>query len=353
MRHALAAAVTLVAMALLYLLLWPVPIDPVAWQAPDDRGLVDPFAPNERLRAARGIDLGHHEGPEDATLGVDGRIYATTKDGRVIRMDGENVEALAETGGRPLGIITDRDGTLVVANAILGLQRIDTQGRVTTLATAPANSVAAARDGRLFFSEPSRKFAATDYAGTYEASLLAIMEHGGHGRIWVFDPATGDTTVIADGLTYANGVAISEANDFLLFVETASYRVHKLWLEGPRAGTSEVLLDNLPGFPDNLKAGLGDRFWLGLPAPRNDLLDALSGKPWLRKVIQRLPAALRPKAIPYSHVVAFNGEGEILMNLQDPAARFPTLTGVLETPQSLYLTTLFGHALPVVAKSEL
>ena len=41
------------------------------------------------------------------------------------------------------------------------------------------------------------------------------------------------------------------------------------------------------------------------------------------------------------------------MNLQDPAARFPTLTGVLETPQSLYLTTLFGHALPVVAKSEL
>ena len=170
MRHALAAAGLLAAIALLYLLLWPVPIDPVAWHAPEDRGLVDPFAPDERLRAAKGIDLGHHEGPEDATLGVDGHIYATTKDGQVIRVDGKNVEAFAETGGRPLGIITDRDGTLVVANAILGLQRIDSQGHVTTLSTAPANSVAAAQDGRLFFSEPSRKFAATDYAGTYEAS---------------------------------------------------------------------------------------------------------------------------------------------------------------------------------------
>jgi len=92
---------------------------------------------------------------------------------------------------------------------------------------------------------------------------------------------------------------------------------------------------------------------LGFAAPRNDLLDKVSDKPWVRKVIQRLPAALRPKAVPASHVIAFNGEGEVLMNMHDPNARFPTLTGVLETQQSLYLTSLFGDQLPVVAKSEL
>ncbi len=41
------------------------------------------------------------------------------------------------------------------------------------------------------------------------------------------------------------------------------------------------------------------------------------------------------------------------MNMHDPAARFPTLTGVLETQTNLYLTTLYGGALPVIAKQDL
>ena len=61
----------------------------------------------------------------------------------------------------------------------------------------------------------------------------------------------------------------------------------------------------------------------------------------------------RPIGPSRSHVVAFNENGEILMNMHDPAARFPTLTGVLETQNNLYLTTLYGHALPVIAKKDL
>ena len=113
------------------------------------------------------------------------------------------------------------------------------------------------------------------------------------------------------------------------------------------------MLENLPGFPDNIKTGLNGRFWLGLAAPRNPLIDNISDKPWLRKVIQRLPAAVRPQAVPASHVVAFNGDGEILMNMQDPQTHFPTLTGALETGRALYLTTLFGHELPVILKNDL
>ena len=41
------------------------------------------------------------------------------------------------------------------------------------------------------------------------------------------------------------------------------------------------------------------------------------------------------------------------MNMHDPEARFPTLTGVLETQRSLYLTTLYGNSLPVIAKQDL
>jgi hypothetical protein len=83
------------------------------------------------------------------------------------------------------------------------------------------------------------------------------------------------------------------------------------------------------------------------------LIDRLSGKPVARKIIQRLPAFVRPQAEPFSHVIAVNGDGEVLMNLHDPSARFPTLTGVLETRDSLYLTTLFGDQLPRIKKQNL
>jgi sugar lactone lactonase YvrE len=179
------------------------------------------------------------------------------------------------------------------------------------------------------------------------------MEHGGHGQIIKFDPATGQASVIIDGLQFANGVAINEDQSFLLIAETGAYRILKHWLTGPDAGNTDILIDNLPGFPDNINNGHNGRFWVGLLAPRVDILDTLSGRPELRKVLQRLPAALQPKAEPYSHVFAINGDGEVLMNLRDPVAKFPSLTGVYETRSSLFLTRLFGNELPVLDKDDL
>jgi sugar lactone lactonase YvrE len=350
-----------VAAIALYLLLWPVPVDPVAWQAPVDRGMVDPFGPDDRLKYVRGIDLGDHDGPEDVAAGWDGRLYATTKSGKVLQVDGYGrVREFADVGGRPLGIELDADGSLVVANAYLGLQRISRDGEVEILLDEVdgnpllyADDLAIAESGVIYFSEASTKFGALAAEGTYEGSLLDIMEHGGHGEIIAFDPATGHAEVILDGLQFANGIAISVDQSFLLIAETGSYRILKHWLTGPAAGTTETLVDNLPGFPDNINNGLNDRFWIGLVAPRVAILDKLSDKPFLRKVVQRLPAIVRPKAEPYSHVIAINGDGEVLMNLRDPEAKYPSLTGVYETRNSLYLTRLFGNTLPVLDKENL
>ena len=61
--------------------------------------------------------------------------------------------------------------------------------------------------------------------------------------------------------------------------ETGHYRVLKHWLQGDKAGNTEILIENLPGFPDNMSTGLDGRFWLGLASPRNALLDKISDKP--------------------------------------------------------------------------
>jgi len=343
-----------------YLLLWPVAVEPVAWRAPVDRGYVDPFSRNQLLSSAIGINLGDFDGPEDATLGHDGRVYLTTAHGWIIRIHNRAASAFVDVGGQPLGIETDPDGSLVIANAVAGLQRVRNDGSVTTLldeingaALENANNLAIGPDGTIYFSQSSTKFTAKADGGSYAASLLDILEHGGHGNVYAFEPATGTLTRLMTGLNFANGVALSEDGSFLLVAETSNYRILKYWLSGAKQGSTEVVIGNLPGFPDNIKNGLQGRFWIGFTAPRNALLDRLSDKPFIRKAIQRLPSAIRPKAEPFSHVIAINGDGKVLMNLHDPGARFPMLTGALETRDALYLTTLFGHRLPKLSKRDL
>ena len=353
---------TSLSLAGLYLAAWPVPVDPVAWEAPQDRGLTGVFAPNDALAGVGAIDLGIYEGPEDVTVGYDGALYASMSSGTILRIeaDGGQISEFARTGGRPLGIESLPDGSLIVANGYIGIQRVSPSGEVTDLLTeinseplAYPDDLAVSSEGVIYFSDASTKFGARVWHGSYDASLLDILEHGGHGRVIAFDPGSGESTVIIDGLDFANGVAIDPDDRFLLIAETGSYRILRHWLQGPEAGATEVILDNLPGFPDNINGGGGGRFWVGLVAPRDAKLDSLSGKPFLRKVVQRLPAFLRPSAVPSSHVFAINGDGEVLSSLQDPAASHPAMTGVCETPDRLYLTRLFGHELPYVDKASL
>jgi len=348
-------------LGLLYFSFWPVPVDPVAWDAPIDKGLVDPFESNDRLGVAKAMDLGDHYGPEDIARGFQGLLYSGTKDGKVIsfQADGGNVQIFADTGGRPLGI-EFAGGFLYVANSFIGLQRIRKDGRVVTLADevngrpiAYADDVAVAKDGSVYFTDASSKFVAREWQGTYSASRLDILEHGGHGRVLKYDPFSNETTTIMDGLNFANGIAVSDDQTYLLVNETGTYRVLRYWLQGPSAGTSEIIIDNLPGFPDNINNGLNGRFWIGLVAPRSTVVDKYSDSPFMRKMVQRLPAALRPKAVPSTHLIAIDGDGKVLMNLQDTEARFPAITGALETENDLFLTSLFGHRVARVDKQDL
>ncbi|MGH8222255.1 MAG: SMP-30/gluconolactonase/LRE family protein [Woeseiaceae bacterium] len=341
-----------------YLLLWPVAVDPVSWDAPRDRGLVDPFAPNDRLGRLRYLELGSHPGPE-AVTGRDGFLYTGTADGNILRLrgDGSGLTVFARPGGRPLGLELDAEGNLIVANMHLGLQRIAADGSVSLLLEEwrPGeriypNDVAVAADGRIFFTESSAKFSGPRYGGTYDASLLDIVEHGGQGRLFEYDPARGETRVLVSGLDFANGVAISDDQSYLLVAETGHYRI---WRVGHGTPVERrVILDNLPGFPDNIDNGLAGRYRVGLVAPRNALIDELSDRPWLRRLILRLPRAMRPQAEPSTHVIGIDGNGLVLMNLQDSRAAFPSVTGVFETADALYLSSLSGSRLARLDKQS-
>ena len=207
-------------------------------------------------------------------------------------------------------------------------------------------------DGKIYFSDASSKFGAESNGGTYAASLLDIAEHGGHGRLLVYDPADQSTKLVMAGLNFANGVATAADSSFVLINETGSYRIHKYWLTGEKAGTAEVIIDNLPGFPDNIVRGRDGRFWVGLVSPRSQELDNISSSPLIRKMVQRLPQFMQLAAESYSHVIAIDGDGNVLTSLQDPNGQHHTNTGALETDDWLYISSLHADNLARIKRED-
>lgn len=360
MKKTLAAIGIALAGLAAYLCLWPVPVAPQSWEAPAAPGYTGPFAANNKLATLKTIPLGAEEGPEHLVVARDGKLYATVASGAILRMnpDGSGQEVVANTGGRVLGFDFDAAGNLIAADAFRGLLSISPDRKVTVLADKAggspilyANAVVVARNGKVYFSDASTRFGARQWGGTFEASILDILEQSATGRVIEYDPATQATRIVAKGLSFANGVALSQDERSLFVAETGKYRIWKLPVDAQEQDIGQAgsglrpLFDNLPGYPDNLMRGLDGKVWVGLVKPRNPTIDGLARKPFMRKLILRLPRALWPIPKAYGHVVAFTEEGKVVADLQDPTGAYPETTAVTETADRLYVQSLHAREL--------
>jgi sugar lactone lactonase YvrE len=220
-----------------------------------------------------------------------------------------------------------------------------------------ADAVTIGRDGTIYFTDATRRFAPAAVGGPFEASMLDYIEHRPTGRVLAY--RSGKIEVVADGLSFANGIVLSGDGRSLFVAETGAYRVwridagaRKLDLRrGPRQG-AEVILDRLPGFPDNLMRGMDGRIWLGLVKPRTASADRMAGNIFMRKLALRLPRFLWPVPPPYGHVLAFTEDGRVVADLQDPSGAYPDTTGVLETADRLYIQSLHAGAIGWLSKTR-
>lgn len=343
-RHGLAILAILL---LGFLFLWPVPVDPVAWQPAPAPSLADgPYAANERLSALTAVGSPGLPGPEAVLLDDNGHLVTGLRDGRVVRSsaDGRALKLIAHTGGRPLGLAWHPDGRLLVADARRGLLAItvdDGQIQVLHAADDPTlplgftDDLAVSADGRhIYFSDASARWG-------YGQDTQAILEHRGDGRLLRYDLDSGKSQVLLDGLQFANGVALSPDEDYVLVVETGAYRIQRYWLSGARAGQHEPFVDNLPGFPDNVRHNGRDRYWVALFAPRNALVDGLAQRPFLRKIMARLLLVLPRPVERRAMALAFDADGRLLENLQATGSdSYAPITTVLEADNWLYFGSL-------------
>ncbi len=342
-RNIIAFIVAVIAATLAYLLFAPVSITPAAWTPPPAPALTGPFEQNSRLAPVQRLNLGQGHAPEDVALDAEGKIYAGLEDGRIVQLqaDGTQPRVFVDTHGRPLGLVFDRDGNLLVADALKGLLSINKAGDVKLLADEAdgvkfvcLNDLDVGADGTIYFTEASNKFPMSQH-------LTDLLEHQPNGRLLAWDPKTQKARTLLPGLYFANGVAVSPDQSFVLVAETGMYRVQRVWLTGPKQGQADVFIDNLPGFPDGISSNGRDKFWLALVTPRQAIVDKLLPRPFLRKVVFRLPKSLQPAPQRYSFVLALDGQGRVIDNLQNGSPDcYAQIANVVEYHGALYFGSI-------------
>lgn len=343
MQRPVIAAASLAALLVLAILLTlSSPLQSVAWKPEKAPPLTGILEPNDKLLKAELLGQGQITGPEDVDVDAQGRVYGGLADGRIVRIwPNGTVEDFANTGGRPLGMEFDDGGNLIVADAFKGLLSISSGGQIKVLTTEAdgvpfgfTDDVDIAANGIIYFSDASSKWRQPDYE-------LDLLESQPYGRLLSYDPQTRTTQVLLDGLYFANGVALSSAEDFVLVNETWRYRIMRYWIAGDRAGQHDVFIDNLPGFPDGISGNRQGTFWVALPSPRKDDVDFIHPFPRLKELVAALPKALRPQPPDYGFVIALDQNANIIASLHDvDGDHLREITSVEQADDWLYFGSL-------------
>jgi sugar lactone lactonase YvrE len=330
------------------------PIDPVAYNAPEKPEMTGLLEPNDLLQNAELLAKGKVNSPEEIAVNENGRLYFGTPAGTISRLLPNGViETFTTTGGRPLGMKFDPKGNLIVADANKGLLSVNPQGSIMILATSAdgvpfrcTDALDVAKDGTIYFTDASDKFPLKDY-------LFDMLEARPHGRFMRYDPNTGTVTVLLRELNFANGVALSKNEDFVLVNETYKYRIHRYWLTGAKAGTSDIFIENLPGFPDNISSNGKGKFWLALITVRNSMLDFMHQYPRIKSIVSKLPVSLWSKSRKYGFIVALDENGKITETLQDPTGKhLYDVTSAQEYAGYLYLGSLHADRIGKLKVAE-
>lgn len=314
-------------------------------------GSDSPYAVNDKLRRVEVIGLGMVESPEDIILDEQDNLYCGSRHGEIIRFfapDYKRMEIYAHIGGQPLGLSFDAQRTLYVCVGGMGLYRVTTDRvveKVTDETTRSlfsiiddsrlklADDLDMAPDGRIFFSEATLRYEMHEWP-------TDALEGRGNGRIICYDPRTRKTTTVLRNLIFPNGIALASDKQSILLAESWACTIKRYWFDGPKRGKVEVVISNLPGYPDNINRASDGNYWLALLGMRTPSFDLAMRKPaFRRRMSKQLPGDewLYPN-INTGCIVKFNEQGQILDSLWDlGGVNHPMITSIREHRGHLYI----------------
>jgi len=204
--------------------------------------------------------------PEGVMALDDGRLYAA--DGRgccaCVETDGRTV-FWGNVGGVPNGICVDREGNCIIANIGNGeVQSLSADGHHTVLMTEA--------EGRRMYSP---NFPYLDFQGRLWVSNStarpdvedALRAPAPDGCLVCI--AEGKARIVADGIYFANGVAVDSRETYVYVAETMKrrvvrYKIHPDGSLGPQEVYGPDVLGKL-GFPDGIAFDEAENLWVTFP----------------------------------------------------------------------------------------
>jgi sugar lactone lactonase YvrE len=331
------------------------------WQAPHFGGYKGAFEKNTLLDKIQYLGLGKYQSPEHIAY-KNGWVYASMADGSIIRVlpDGSSIEEVVNTKGRPLGFDFDSTNALIIADPMYGkhggLLRVTGSNNqqielladsVENTAIKFADAVVVAASGKIYFTDATTLFGGTEHGGIAKASTMDFLASSCSGRLLEYNPQTKKTRIVMRDFSFANGIAFTQDGTHLMLAECGKYRI---WKINPNASNisanqtsdeAHIIMDNLPGFPDNMMLGKEGRIWVGLTDVRNETLDNLSDKPKWRSLILKFLFLLGDdKKTGFAHVFAIDENGNVLKSLQNEKSDYPMTCGATETETALYIHSL-------------
>lgn len=333
---------SLLAISVQVFFLSPISPDPLQLPSPSSANV---FPSNSHLQRVIKLGEGFLDRPEDVSIDKNGVLYTATRDGWIKRLHKNGTWEnwrLIDNRDSLLGITITAAGDLIVCDAEEGLLKVSEDG-VSVLASQVngvkirfADDVVEASDGSLYFSVASTKF------GLHEWQL-DVLEAKPHGQLLKYDPSSSETSILVEDLGFANGVAISQDQDYLVVCETWKFRCLKYWLKKEIKGKIEIFSDNLPGGPDNIKLAPDGSFWIALLQVSSSGMEFVHTSKASKHLVAMFPKLM--KLVFGTHtkamVVNVGKDGKIIRMLEDPNGKVMSMvTSALEFEDHLYLGNL-------------
>ncbi|KAG4939097.1 hypothetical protein GLYMA_16G119000v4 [Glycine max] len=291
------------------------------------------------------VGEGHLEGPEDLAYDAAARVvYTGCEDGWIKRVTVNDsvvdsaVEDWVNTGGRPLGLVLKPNGELIVADAEKGLLRVSSEKEIELLVDEfeglkfkLTDGVDIADDGTIYFTDASHKYPVKD-------AVFDVLEGKPNGRFFSYNPATKKTTLLAQDLYFANGVAVSADQQFVVFCESVLMRCNKYFVLGPKTGTIEKFCD-LPGMPDNIHYDGQGHYLIAMFTALSPELELAYRYPFIRKAFAMFTKYVGSLSISKNGgVLVVDLEGKPTAHYYDPKL---ALTSAIKIGNHIYAGSIF------------
>ena len=224
-----------------------------------------PLLPNQALEAAETF----------ATLEAADNLVASGKDlyassgSRLVRFsDSGDLGEVIEDYGRPVCALAGAKDMLAVG--------IDGDGVV--IRGGPHN-------GRFFSEAGGRRFGAVTALAFFDADTLLmtngsdtvgagewrrdLMQKGCSGGVWKLDLRTGAAKLLADGLAWPAGIAVT-GSSLVYLSEAWRHRILSLDIA---TGELQPVLEHLPAYPARIAPAYNAGYWLSFYSIRNQLVE--------------------------------------------------------------------------------